>query len=124
VEYLALSCLGWLVVRYRRSSNASRGSSLYWYVLQGQSLSAITKSCIVGIVALATRRYFDWASALHRYVALFAWTMACWISFNPLIDRHVEAGASEKNERIISFIARLLFGVFLCSCVLLFEKFR
>ncbi|KAF5370669.1 hypothetical protein D9758_001813 [Tetrapyrgos nigripes] len=77
----------------------------------------------VGVVAVSTRRYIDWASALHRYVALFAWTLAIWISWNPLVDNRQRGDASDKSRRVIDLIGKLLFGFYLCSLVLLFEKF-
>ena len=76
----------------------------------------------VGVVAISTRRYIEWLQALHRYVALFAWSLAIWISFNPLIDNHKQ-NPTEKSSRAISLILKLLFGIFLCCAVLLGEKF-
>ena len=58
-----------------------------------------------------------------RYVALFAWTLAIWIAWNPLIDSRQDAKASAKSVHIIAFIAKLLFGIYLCAALLLFEKF-
>jgi hypothetical protein len=58
-----------------------------------------------------------------RYVALFAWTLGIWIAWNPLINSRQEANASAKSVHIISFIAKLLFGIYLCAALLLFEKF-
>lgn len=77
----------------------------------------------IGVVAVGTRKYIDWLGALHRYVALTAWTLAVWISYNPLIDSRQESTASTKSKSIISFLSKLMFGVFLCAAVLLFEKF-
>ncbi|KAI5115837.1 hypothetical protein M0805_008271 [Coniferiporia weirii] len=52
------------------------------------------------------KKYIDWLKALVRYVALFGWTLAIWISFQPLI-----IGRSIGNEKAeISFIAKLLLG--------------
>lgn len=77
----------------------------------------------VGIVAVGAKRYIDWAQALHRYMALFVWTLIIWISWNPLIDNHPKNGAGAKSLAAISLIGKLLFGIYLCSAVLLFEKF-
>ncbi|KAF9460703.1 hypothetical protein BDZ94DRAFT_1169180 [Collybia nuda] len=77
----------------------------------------------VGVVALATRRYIDWMQALHRYMALFAWTLAIWVSWGPLIDNNQKDGTGPKSVRALDLIAKLLFAFFLCSAVLLFEKF-
>jgi hypothetical protein len=95
----------------------------------------------VGVVAVGARRYIDWARALHRwgvslsirgvqqltiecrYIALFAWTLAIWISWNPLVDNRQRNGASTKSVQAVDLIGKLLFGILLCSAVLLFEKF-
>lgn len=58
-----------------------------------------------------------------RYVALFAWSLAIWIAWNPLIDSRQDAKASVKSVHIIGFIGKLLFGIYLCAALLLFEKF-
>lgn len=59
----------------------------------------------------------------HRYIALFAWALGIWVSWNPLIDNNQKAGTGDKSIRALDLIARLLFAFFLCSAVLLFEKF-
>jgi hypothetical protein len=58
-----------------------------------------------------------------RYVAVFAWTLAIWIAWNPLVYSRQDHQASPKSVEIVSFITRLLFGIYLCSGILLFEKF-
>jgi hypothetical protein len=58
----------------------------------------------------------------RRYVAIFAWTLAVWVSWNPLIDSR-QANASTRSTRIVDLIGRLLFFFFLCAALLLFEKF-
>lgn len=91
----------------------------------------------VGLVAVGTRKYFDWLTALVRfvvysftcaypdgqcpisYVALFGWTLVIWVSFTPLIINNESPGGNAQ----ISFIVKLLFGLVLCSSLLLFEKF-
>lgn len=60
---------------------------------------------------------------LISYVALFGWTLACWISFQPLILTRQESTADTNDQDIIQLIAKLLFAVFLCTAVLLGEKF-
>ena len=54
-----------------------------------------------------------------RYVALFAWTLAVWVSFNPLIDKRSVTETAEE----VSTLAKLLFAFMLCAGILLFEKF-
>lgn len=58
-----------------------------------------------------------------RYLALFSWTLANWISWGPLIDNRQKPGTGDKSIRASDTAARLLFAFFLCSAVLLFEKF-
>ncbi|KAG6811897.1 hypothetical protein H0H92_005355 [Tricholoma furcatifolium] len=77
----------------------------------------------VGIVAVGTRKYIDWMHVLHRYIALFAWSLAIWISWGPLIDDKQGPNTSDKSIQASDTAARLFFGVVLCSAVLLFEKF-
>lgn len=59
----------------------------------------------------------------QRYLALFAWTLAIWVSWGPLIDNQQKEGTGAKSVRVLDLIAKLLFAFFLCSAVLLFEKF-
>ena len=77
----------------------------------------------VGLVAIASRRYIDWLEVLHRYVALSAWTVAVWASYQPLLSRRQSDNASDDSKKIISLLGRLLFSFFLCAMVLFFEKF-
>ena len=77
----------------------------------------------LGIVAVASRRYIDWLDALHRYVAFLGWMFAVWVSFQPLINTRQRSDASESSKSIIDTIAKLLFGLWLCAGVLVFEKF-
>ncbi|KAI9511136.1 Mechanosensitive ion channel-domain-containing protein [Russula earlei] len=77
----------------------------------------------VGVVAVGARRYIDWFTALYRYVALFVWSLTIWIAWNPLIDTRQDPMASARSVRTIEFITRLLFGIYLCTGLLLFEKF-
>lgn len=58
-----------------------------------------------------------------RYVAIFGWTLACWISFQPLILTQQASDVSSGSASIIHLIAKLLFALFLCASVLLGEKF-
>lgn len=44
------------------------------------SVRSPSNALILGIVAVGTRKYIDWASVLHRYVALFGWMLAMWIT--------------------------------------------
>ncbi|KAF9793059.1 Mechanosensitive ion channel-domain-containing protein [Thelephora terrestris] len=77
----------------------------------------------IGLVAVGSRRYIDWLDALNRYVALTAWTIVIWVTYQPLLNRRQSAGASDNSKAIISLIGRLLFSFFLSATVLFFEKF-
>jgi hypothetical protein len=77
----------------------------------------------IGLVAVNSRRYIDWLEVLHRDVALTAWTIAIWVSYQPLLNRRQSAAASDNSKAIISLLGRLLFAFFLCAVVLFFEKF-
>ncbi|KAL0955922.1 hypothetical protein HGRIS_002114 [Hohenbuehelia grisea] len=95
----------------------------WWAAL---AMSLIAPSIIrrtVGLVAIGTRRYIDWMEVLHRYVALFAWTLSVWVSYNPLIDRRQAKDASENAKNAVDTVAKFLFAFYLCAAVLLFEKF-
>jgi hypothetical protein len=70
------------------------------------------------LIAASQQVIFD-----HRYIALFAWTLIIWVSWNPLIDNRLKTGTGAKSVTAISLIGKLLFGIYLCSAVLLFEKF-
>lgn len=58
-----------------------------------------------------------------RYVALFVWSLAIWVSWHPLIDDRQTDDAGSRSARAIALGAKLLFAIYLCSMMLLFEKF-
>lgn len=76
----------------------------------------------VGVIAVGTRRYLDWLDVLHRYVAVFMWTLAVFITYNPLINSR-QKNADDEAVKIIDLGQKLFFAFFLCAAVLLFEKF-
>jgi hypothetical protein len=49
--------------------------------------------------------------------------LAIWIAWNPLVIARQQNTSSAKNKQIIQLIGRLLFGIYLCAGLLLFEKF-
>jgi hypothetical protein len=49
--------------------------------------------------------------------------LVIWIAWNPLIIDRKRPDISSKSQQIITFIGKLLFGIFLCTALLLFEKF-
>lgn len=77
----------------------------------------------VGLFVIHLGQIFTSFLIITRYIALFAWTLAVWVSFNVLIDARQGQNASAKSTHIISLISKLLFSFFLCAAVLLFEKF-
>ncbi|KAF9475543.1 hypothetical protein BDN70DRAFT_813949, partial [Pholiota conissans] len=100
----------------------------WWVALAtARILPPIIRSTL-GVVAISTRRYIDWMQALHRYIALFAWSIAIYISFTPLIRNH-QPKPSDPNAptttsaSAISLVTKLLFSILLCAGFLLFEKF-
>ncbi|KAI0000574.1 Mechanosensitive ion channel-domain-containing protein [Russula vinacea] len=95
----------------------------YWACLALAMIFPHIARNTIGVVAVGARRYIDWLGALYRYVAVFAWTLAIWIAWNPLVYSRQDHQASPKSVEIVSFITRLLFGIYLCSGILLFEKF-
>lgn len=95
----------------------------WWSSLAGSLMLPGLLRASIGVVAVSSRRYIDWMAVLHRYVAVFAWTFAIWISWNPLIDSRQRDDASEESRDIIDMIGKLLFGFYLCAALLAFEKF-
>ncbi|KAI0785645.1 Mechanosensitive ion channel-domain-containing protein [Abortiporus biennis] len=95
----------------------------WWVALAGSMILPHIARNTVGVVAVGTRRYIDWLDVLHRYVALFGWTLGIWISFQPLINTRREPNISEGSASILTTIAKLLFAFFLCAALLAFEKF-
>ncbi|KAH9948995.1 Mechanosensitive ion channel-domain-containing protein [Amylocystis lapponica] len=76
----------------------------------------------IGIVAIGARRYIDWIAALKRYIALFAWTLSVWVSFQPLIITRKLPTATADDSAILSLLAKLMFAIFICAAILLGEK--
>ncbi|KAF7376162.1 Mechanosensitive ion channel protein [Mycena sanguinolenta] len=58
-----------------------------------------------------------------RYVALFIWTWAVFISYQPLINSRQSKTASASSIKIISLGSKLFFAFLVCAGILLFEKF-
>ncbi|KAG8953472.1 hypothetical protein FRC04_002314 [Tulasnella sp. 424] len=80
----------------------------------------------IGIAAVSSRHYIGWFEALNRYIALYAWALASWISYQPLIRTKItdtDEAQFPTSGKILSIIAQLLFGIMLCTAVLLAEKF-
>lgn len=57
-----------------------------------------------------------------RYVALFGWTLAIWIAFQPLINTRRVSDITSDSALALSTVAKLLFAGFECALILLAEK--
>ncbi|KAG8964489.1 hypothetical protein FRC03_001740 [Tulasnella sp. 419] len=80
----------------------------------------------IGVAAVSTRHYIDWLNALHRYIALIAWTVAVWVSFQPLIDNRMsseDAAIYTGSVQVLDLIGKMLAALMICAAVLLAEKF-
>jgi len=76
----------------------------------------------VGLFILHLRQLFI-SFPITRYIALFAWTIAVWVSYNVLIDARQRGNASPRATHVVDLIGKLLFSIFICAAILLFEKF-
>ncbi|KAI1796400.1 Mechanosensitive ion channel-domain-containing protein [Ganoderma leucocontextum] len=74
-----------------------------------------------GVVVVGTRKYIDWIEVLHRYAAFFGWSLAIWISYNPLINARQQTDDS-SSQTTIDTLSKLLFGLMLSAALLFFEK--
>ncbi|GAA6058718.1 hypothetical protein JCM10212_003406 [Sporobolomyces blumeae] len=73
----------------------------------------------LGVVAPELRHYITYIKATEFYVGAAGWALANWISFLPLINRHVTA---DKSSNTLRLITQGLFGIFLVLMLLLGEK--
>ncbi|KAH9832221.1 Mechanosensitive ion channel-domain-containing protein [Rhodofomes roseus] len=76
----------------------------------------------IGVVAVGARRYIDWLQPLGRYIALFAWSLAVWVSFNPLINTRKESTATSGDSQALSTTAKIFFAILESALILLAEK--
>ncbi|PFH51489.1 hypothetical protein AMATHDRAFT_142246 [Amanita thiersii Skay4041] len=95
----------------------------WWAALAASRVFPRIVKSTIGVVAVGTRRYIDWMQALHRYIALFGWTLAIWVSWTPLVAYRQATDVSSRSAHVINLIGRVLFAFFLCAAILLFEKF-
>ncbi|KAI0768432.1 hypothetical protein BC629DRAFT_1583550 [Irpex lacteus] len=95
----------------------------WWGALAVSMIFPRVARVTVGLVAVGARRYIDWLEALHRYVALAVWTLAVWITFQPLILTRQENDATDRDKSVVSLLAKLFFAFYICALVLLGEKF-
>lgn len=94
-----------------------------WWAARATSLALphIARHTI-GIVAVGARRYIDWLQPLGRYIALFAWSLAVWVSFNPLVNTRREADATSGDSQALSTMAKIFFAILESTVILLAEK--
>ena len=76
----------------------------------------------LGIVSITIRFYIDWLKALNRSIALLAWSITIWITFNQLIINRQHADITSKSRDAANFCAKLLFAGLISSAILLGEK--
>ncbi|KAJ7647318.1 hypothetical protein FB45DRAFT_1100411 [Roridomyces roridus] len=94
----------------------------YWTALAAMIVPRIIRKTL-GVIAVGTRRYLDWLEVLHRYVTLFIWTLAIFVTYQPLIKDQCNAEQGSQSLSIIVLGQKLFFALFLCAALLLFEKF-
>ncbi|TFL04521.1 Mechanosensitive ion channel-domain-containing protein [Pterulicium gracile] len=94
----------------------------WWACLALSRILPVVVRKTLGLVAVGTRRYIDWLEALHRYIAFTGWALACWITFQPLINTR-QGDTSDRGRKIIDLMAKLLFALWLDAALLLGEKF-
>ncbi|KAJ7901846.1 Mechanosensitive ion channel-domain-containing protein [Mycena olivaceomarginata] len=94
----------------------------WWTALAASMILPRIVRRTVGVIAVGTRRYLDWLQVLHRYVAIFLWTVAVFVTYNPLINSQ-QLSASSNAIKIIDLGNKLFFAFLLCAGILLFEKF-
>ncbi|KAI0769601.1 Mechanosensitive ion channel-domain-containing protein [Trametes elegans] len=83
-------------------------------------LPAVLRSTI-GVIVVNARKYIDWFQVLYRYAAFAAWSIVVWVSYQPLINR-TQGEASDSSVQAINTLAKLLFAMTLCACILFVEK--
>ncbi|WVN85447.1 uncharacterized protein L203_100593 [Cryptococcus depauperatus CBS 7841] len=81
----------------------------------------VWKNTVAAIIPSA-KQLTDIIAALDRYFKLIFWCLAIWISFTPLIINHFSGDPNGASKSNLSTIAKLLFGLFLCSIILCAEK--
>jgi hypothetical protein len=76
----------------------------------------------IGQIAPELRHFIDYFFALKKSLAAFLWTLAAWISFQPLILNQGPADRSTGTGLTLSQITKGLFAFWICSIILLVEK--
>lgn len=76
-----------------------------------------------GAIAPELRHLIDYLFALKKSLAAFLWSLANWIAFQPLINSQGPADKSTGTGLTLSQITKFLFAIFICSIILVVEKF-
>lgn len=77
----------------------------------------------IGAVAPELRHFIDYFFALKKSLAAFLWSLANWIAFQPLINSQGPADKGTGAGLTLSQITKFLFAIFICSIILVVEKF-
>ncbi|KIM30449.1 hypothetical protein M408DRAFT_66234 [Serendipita vermifera MAFF 305830] len=91
----------------------------YWAALLVSMLLPKVLRYTIGVVAIGTRRYIEWLSAIHRYVAIFAWALVSFVSFIPLITKRQAGDRPDDAAKALDICTRILLGILICSAILL-----
>ncbi|KAL7411131.1 Mechanosensitive ion channel-domain-containing protein [Mrakia frigida] len=100
--------------------------SVFWGSWWGASalfmlLPRFLRATVAAIIG-GDRSWVDLARPLRRWFTLFAWSLVSWLSFINLVSKRADDGNSTDNATNLSLVTNLLFGLFLCSCVIAGEK--
>ena len=127
VEYLGDGCLGRMVgcVGFRDDPPHFPQMVRLWRMPWNVALSDKLCSRTVGIAAVSVRHYIEWfvqlqryapfalvkhrlVDALYRYIALSAWSIACYVSFQPLITIRLSQELQQEFPESASTLSLIL----------------
>ncbi|KAG8836439.1 hypothetical protein FRC18_011362 [Serendipita sp. 400] len=94
----------------------------YWAALAVSYILPKILNATIGAVAMGLRKYISWMAAIHRYVAIFLWALASFISFQPLIVHRQEQPPNQDitgSKKALDVCFRILLGILICSAILL-----
>ncbi|KAG8758778.1 hypothetical protein FRC14_007427 [Serendipita sp. 396] len=94
----------------------------YWAALAVSYVLPKILNATIGAVAMGLRKYISWMAAIHRYVAIFLWALASFISFQPLIVHRQEQPPNQDitgSKKALDVCFRILLGILICSAILL-----
>ncbi|KAG9039695.1 hypothetical protein FRB95_007122 [Tulasnella sp. JGI-2019a] len=98
----------------------------WWGALAMAMLTPKILRVTIGMAARSTRHFIGWVENLERTMAFYAWSLGIWISYQPLINSRISTADKAEfqgSANALDLIAKLLFGIMLCSATLLAEKF-